>query len=483
MHTLRPILMIFSLTLGFLMLPHAASGLAAPSREPKPYDDPADTRPSPLDLISVALGQRGSDLVLRISTVGEWEPSDLSNGSGSALCVRLYYGRLRNPRSQVCVVDGGKNRAGLLYARLDPFGGTVDRHYVGADILRADRRSFEAVFSPTEIRLQMGRYSWRAVSKWACEPKRSCDDHAPGHGNVVARVRPLAEPRCFGAASRGVRPSCSNSALRRAVIPTPEEAQIAGNARCTAVGTREPYRCLFGVSKARAERAVALVGDSHAAHWRGALQVVAQARRWRGYSLSRSGCPLSTAPPDLDRSLRRACSSWRASVLRWFRRNPEIQTLFVSQLAGVGVRAPRGQSEHDYAVRGFMRAWNRLPKSVRQIIVLRDTPITTGDRMFCVEQALRKRLRTDTRCALPRSRALRRDPAADAARRTRNRRVHVFDLSDHMCNRRSCFPVVGGALVHKDTTHLTPIFAATLGPFLLDKVSKLLGGPSQKSFI
>jgi hypothetical protein len=42
-----------------------------------------------------------------------------------------------------------------------------------------------------------------------------------------------------------------------------------------------------------------------------------------------------------------------------------------------------------------------------------------------------------------------------------------------MCNRRKCFPVVGGALVHKDTHHLTRVFARTLGPFLLRRVKDL----------
>jgi hypothetical protein len=48
----------------------------------------------------------------------------------------------------------------------------------------------------------------------------------------------------------------------------------------------------------------------------------------------------------------------------------------------------------------------------------------------------------------------------------------VVDLTPLMCSRRRCFPVVGGALVHKDTTHLTEVFAATLGPFLLRAVSR-----------
>jgi hypothetical protein len=70
-------------------------------------------------------------------------------------------------------------------------------------------------------------------------------------------------------------------------------------------------------------------------------------------------------------------------------------------------------------------------------------------------------------CAIPRERALADDATVLAAELLRAR---VVDLSDHFCDRRSCFPVVGGVLVHKDTDHLTQQFAATLGPYLVRAV-------------
>jgi hypothetical protein len=50
--------------------------------------------------------------------------------------------------------------------------------------------------------------------------------------------------------------------------------------------------------------------------------------------------------------------------------------------------------------------------------------------------------------------------------------VQVIDLTHFMCGRRRCFPVVGGALVHKDPTHLTRVFATTLGPYLLRRLKQ-----------
>lgn len=468
------ILRIFSLTFVALVLP--ASGLAAtPDRDPRLHADRADSAGSPLDLRAVSLGQSGTELVLRFATYGEWEPSQLSSAEGRALCVRLFYGTLRTPRSRICVYDKGRGFSGLTYSRLDPFGGSVENRRINASIYRFDKRSFRAVFEPSTVNLGQGRYSWQAESAWSCAPGPPCTDLAPDRGPVPARISPLAEPRCFGAASRNPRQRCWNPKLRLAVMPTPADAALSPNARCAIVSMRVPYTCQFGVRAAIAEREVALLGDSHAAHWRGALEVVAQARRWRGFSLTRSGCPFSRASPRLEKARRQSCQDWRRAVRSWFTRHPKVQTVFVSQLASARVRTPRGRNGEAYQIQGYTRAWRWLPKTVRQIIVLRDTPYSTDNSPLCVERAMRRRRPAGISCAISRSKALRRDRAAIAARRDRSRRVHLFDLTRHMCSPRRCFPVVGGALVHKDATHMTSLFAGTLGPFLLQRVSRLLG--------
>ena len=431
---------------------------------------------SPLDLRSVAFGQRGTELVLRIATAGEWELAQLSSIEGRALCVKIFYGALRTPRGVVCVYDKGADEPGLTYSRLDPFGQPVENRIIGATVFRRDKRSVEALLEPSSINLRQGPYSWQAQSTWSCTGPATCNDLSPDNGVVRAQIRPLAEPRCLGAASRNPRYRCRNDELRGAVIPTPEVAALSPNARCTIVSTRLPYTCQFGVRAAIANRTIALIGDSHAAHWRGATEVVAQARSWRGFSLTRSGCPYSTAAPDLPAARRRSCEEWRRAVRQWLVRHPQVQTVFVSQLASAGVRAPRGRHRETYKIQGYMRAWRRLPRSVRRIIVLRDTPYSTKDSPFCVERAIRQRRSAATACALSRRSAVRRDAAAVAARRDGSRRTHVVDLNDFMCGKRVCFPVVGGVLVHKDTTHITSLFAGTLGPFLLQRVSRLLGG-------
>lgn len=488
MNAAERILRVFSSALVVVVaasLP-AAAGAATPNRDPKPHRDRADAIDSPLDLRSVSFGQRGTQLLWRVTTARDWQVSQLSPIGGRALCIKFFYGTLPTPRARICLFDGGpisdegedgkqpEHRIGLTYARLDPFGGTVSNAIVPSRVTRQNARSFQAIFDPAAVNLSQGRYSWQVLTEWSCDATESCSDLSPDGGNVIAQIKPLAEPRCFGAASRNPLFRCRNAALRLAVLPPPDEAVLSPNAPCSIVSRKIPYTCQFGVRSAIASRTIAVVGDSHATHWRGAIDVVAQARRWRGYSLTRSGCPLSTSPPDLEKSRRESCVRWRRAVSSWFRQHPKVRTVFVSQLAGLDVRAPRGRKEREYAVQGYLKAWRRLPKSVRQIIVLRDTPVARDNTIDCVQEALDAKKRADLACDFSRSTALRHDPAVIAAhRRGHDRRVRVIDLTRHMCSSKRCYPVVGGVLVYKDKTHMTPLFAGTLGPFLLKRISKM----------
>lgn len=479
MHAAGRILRLFSCALALLAVP-ATSAAQASNRDPAPHADAADAPASPLDLRAVTFGQRGTQLVMRITTAGNWEVAELGAAPGRVLCIDLYYGELPTPRSRVCVVHAGEDNAALTYVRLDPFGNAAGGGVVRAPTTRADKRSIEAVFEPSEVNLPQGRYSWQAISKWSCDDPQACEDSAPDNGNVIAQIQPLAEPPCFGAASRNPRFRCVNRELTYTVTPKPDDAVLSPNAPCAIVSRELPYTCQFGVRSNQPDRTVALIGDSHATHWRGALEVVAQTRGWRGYSLTRAGCPLSLAAPDLDKARRKSCASWRSAVFAWFGRHPAVRTVFVSQLAGIGVRAPRGRDAKEYEVRGFLRAWRRLPKTVREIVVLRDTPVARESTPGCVQRAMSRKQRPGPACAIARRYAVRRDHAAIAAVRRGTARVHLVDLTRFMCSPRLCYPVVGGVLVHKDVTHLTPLFASTLGPFVLRSVNRMHGADARR---
>ena len=283
---------------------------------------------------------------------------------------------------------------------------------------------------------------------------------------LVAVAAEATTPRCYGAASRDhVRP-CRNAELDRMVTPTPAQALRRPNAPCRFPRLQYPRLCEFGALDDVARRRIALIGDSHAVHWRAALGPVAHARRWAGYSLSRNGCPLSAARPILDGGLAGRCVRWRGAVQRWLVEHPGVDTVFVSQ------HRVRVRGSYADEVAGYLAAWRALPPSVTKVVVIRDTPTRPRGVRRCVATAIRRRAPAGRVCAVPRRRALKPDPAADAARRAGGR-VVLVDLTRFFCDARRCFPVVGGVLTHKDAGHMTAEFGRTLAPYLGARLSAL----------
>jgi peptidoglycan/LPS O-acetylase OafA/YrhL len=280
---------------------------------------------------------------------------------------------------------------------------------------------------------------------------------------------------CFGAAARDPLHPCRNAALRLKVVPSPVSARNRPNAPCTITTTKPFVVCEFGVPRASAKATVALVGDSHASHWRAALAVVAANQGWHGVSVTRSGCPFSRTVKKLRNPLQGRCVEWNRALPRWFARHPEIGTVFVVQDSGSTWVVPRGQNAFQAQVNGFEAAWRRLPRSVRHIVVIRDTPKDKLTTAGCVERAIAQKRPAGLACKVARSTAVDSDAQAVAAGRVRGRVARV-DLNRFFCDHRWCYPVVGGALVHKDDHHMTVVFATTLGPFLQRALGRAVPG-------
>jgi hypothetical protein len=276
----------------------------------------------------------------------------------------------------------------------------------------------------------------------------------------------LAAALCFGAAARDPEVPCTNRT--RTVTPSLPAARTLPNSPCRSIDAGPPAVCHFGV--AGAAETIALVGDSHAGHWRAAFEHVTRAKGWSGVSITRSSCPLQKALRDLREPRRTQCRRFKRDVFAWFERHPEVGTVFVAGLSsGSGVEARGGRSRFETSVQGHEEAWAAL--GARRVVVLRDTPRFRGDTDTCIARALRRKRAPGTACALPRAFALVRDPAVVAARRTGR---ETLDLSPFFCATR-CLPVIGGALVVRDANHMTGTYSATLGPYVLRAFDRLTG--------
>jgi hypothetical protein len=281
-----------------------------------------------------------------------------------------------------------------------------------------------------------------------------------------------AAPRCFGAAARDPAKPCTNAKLRLTVTPTPEDAVLEASAACAPVTSKlPPARCLFGTAAGQARQTVALIGDSHAVHWRAALQHVFKVHRWRGVTLYRSQCPYTGARTSLPEPDGSECERFKRDTLAYLTAHPEIDTIVMSANTGAVVVVPSGQDRFEAKTNGYTAAYAGLPASVEHVLVLRDPPHNRASTNACVARAVERRKPPGTTCQVPVATALAPDPAVEAARRLGDPRVQTIDLTPFMCDSADCFPVIGGALVHKDVGHLSTTFSTTLGPYLLRELN------------
>jgi hypothetical protein len=296
-----------------------------------------------------------------------------------------------------------------------------------------------------------------------------CALAVPGAGLAsAAPERGTADLKCFGAAARDPLDPCRPTRKRWRVVPTPDDALLTPNSACTRQKIGDTLRqCAFGVPAPEATETVVVLGDSHAAHWRPAIAVVAQAKRWRVLELATPHCPLSLAEQGTRRNVTEWCPEWNRQVIEWLYDHPEVRTVIFSAHVRAPIVVPPGKKRWPTQVAGYVGAWQRLPDSVKRILVIRDNPIgeaTTGD---CVRKAIATRRSPARACPVRRAEALPRDPAEAAAEQLWMRGARVIDLTQHFCGPNLCLPVVGGVLVHRDVDHLTQLFAKTLGPYLL----------------
>ena len=268
-------------------------------------------------------------------------------------------------------------------------------------------------------------------------------------------------PKCFGAATLDPKRPCTNPSSELYPMGEDPYALDTAAAGCADDITRG---CGFGVGSEVAKGYFAVLGDSHVLHWRGALSLIARTYAWRGYSHSTGGCFFSAVA----RLFTPGCGDWYEATLAWFHAHPEVSTVFVTANADTPVALEEGQTTRDVKVEGFKQAFRALPKSVRHIVVLRDTPASSQPTLDCVGRELTAGTHDWQACALERPIALREDMAVLAARGLGSERYDVIDLTHYFCGPTQCYPVIGGVLVNGDIFgHLTVSYMRTVAPYLL----------------
>jgi peptidoglycan/LPS O-acetylase OafA/YrhL len=225
-----------------------------------------------------------------------------------------------------------------------------------------------------------------------------------------------------------------------------------------------PKACTFG--DPHSATTVVVVGDSHAAQWVPALQVIAAQRHWKLLSYTKSSCPLTptllagaTGKPYV------ACQTWVANMMSIF---ATIRPAIVITSSYSGYQAlgsdekPLPATASNAAIAsGFRSLWTTLTRDGTAVEVIADNWAPGFDVPDCVSQhptAL-------TTCAFDRATAKRTDPQL-LALSTPLPGVATVNLDTAVCPTSRCAPVIGGVLVYRDNSHLTKTYVLTLTPRL-----------------
>jgi peptidoglycan/LPS O-acetylase OafA/YrhL len=235
----------------------------------------------------------------------------------------------------------------------------------------------------------------------------------------------------------------------------------------------EPVSCSYGSDDA--ETTIALVGDSKAAQWAPALQILAEQNDWRLVTYTKSRCSFTAATVTINGEAYDSCSDWNRNVLGELTGENRPDYVVTS-----GGRSTAVVDQSDSAsaldavgsmVAGMHETWDVLIGAGVQVIVIADTPDTGFNVYECVSENA-DRL---TNCTYSRQESQGTGvPAQQQATGSRDD-VAYIDLSDAICPTARCAPVIGNVLVYRQGSHLTATYVESLAPRLGDALERAMG--------
>lgn len=243
-------------------------------------------------------------------------------------------------------------------------------------------------------------------------------------------------------------------------------------------GSTEPGECVFGDTTS--SFTVALFGDSHAAQWFNALDMIAKQRGWRLLSLTKLGCtPIeqitynSTVGATYPQ-----CKPWRANVKKRLAAE-KAAVVFISysnRLQQVGVQQP---FPDQVWIDGFAELIPELRAAGTEPILITDTPYPGRDVPICLSE----NVSSVRNCAFSREKGIRQSRLDANVAAAVDNGAQVLDVTNWMCTDKACPVIVGNLLVYRDSNHITTKYAEWLSPLIDAAVSPYVEGLRQRTSV
>lgn len=282
---------------------------------------------------------------------------------------------------------------------------------------------------------------------------------------------------CFGA--QAVEPDgtvCANPSLDGQLVPAADafDKDDGNEAACWSTNGESTLRvCSFGPADAKVR--VFAVGDSHNNSLIPAYAELAKDLGWRVDVAGKGGCYWTDGPQRFGGpGLEEQCDEWLRSVDTRLAASAPYDVIIATHRADVSPAKPGVEAYHAGIVSGLQAAWSTQLSRGSRIVAVRDVPVPPRTLTDCVA---RQQLAAADKCAFPRSTALSYfDGQSEAAKGLAG--ATVLDLSNVFCDASTCRPVLGNAVVYRDSSgHVTGTFAATLAPRLESALESALRQP------
>jgi hypothetical protein len=218
---------------------------------------------------------------------------------------------------------------------------------------------------------------------------------------------------------------------------------------------------------------IVLFGDSHAAQYFPALDLVARLQHWRLVVLTKATCPpfdLSIFSPVLGRTFRE-CDQWReAAFARIAAERPAVVVMGVAR---------HYDASYHFSVygaqwlAGIRESVARVRATGAAVLVIGPTPKPPFDVPGC----LSANLGNAAACATPRGLAVNEEGLAGERAAAVAAGAQYLDVAPWICTPRACPAVVDDLLVYRDDNHLTTTYVTWLTPAFAAVIDSMVMKP------
>lgn len=213
--------------------------------------------------------------------------------------------------------------------------------------------------------------------------------------------------------------------------------------------------CQQGGSE-NAEKTIVVLGDSHAQHWSGAVDAMAQKHGWRWILLTKPSCRFGG--PSETRG--EECGAFNEAAGKYVLEHDPDAVLTLGTFTALG-EDPEGRTpaQQERIVPGYEAGIRPLLAAGIPVVALRDTPRFTTPAPECVDRFGAEA----EKCNVPVSELMAKASPLEELESggTLGENFSTMDMTDQLCPEGMCRPVIGNVLVYMDQSHLTSTYVRT----------------------